>query len=326
MKDKINIKIWIIIVLEIMIIGMFALNKQKDNATGILENEIEETKKVETSKTEVEKELGQEEIIKNIKINENLNNKNPLNTMLNLGENVGYLITYPETKPVEEEKVVLDRYASDQLLVPLLTGFPKVSYKDLGLQNEEEAYQATQLAIWEISDRTGESTHSSEKTRISGLREQWQNDRGINPKIFDVAEDMVKKAETDAYTKVPTLTVFTKNVEFNKDEDYYYFVGPYYYTIEDMSYFEVSIEIKDENGNKIKNAEVVDKYGNTITKPIDINEFYIKVPIGEDRVSISVGVKGDRLVGIISEGENNEYLFLSAVRNEMVQDVVLNIY
>ena len=44
MKDNINIKIWIIIVLEIMIIGIFLLNNQKDNATGILENEIEETK------------------------------------------------------------------------------------------------------------------------------------------------------------------------------------------------------------------------------------------------------------------------------------------
>ncbi len=326
MKDNINIKIWIIIVLEIMIIGIFLLNNQKDNATGILENEIEETKKVEISETDIKKELGEEEIVKNIKINKRLNDKNPLNTIFDIGEDIGYLITYPDIKPVEGEKIVLDRYASDQLLVPLLTGYPKVNYKELGLQSEEEAYQATQLAIWEISDRTGESTHSSEKTRISGLREQWQNDKGINPKIFDVADDMVKKAETDAYTKVPTLTVFTKNIEFNKDEDYYYFVGPYYYTIEDMSYFEVNIEIKDENGNKIKNAEVVDKYGNTITKLIDINEFYIKVPKGEDRVSISVGVKGDRLVGIISEGKDNEYVFLSTVRNEMIQDVTLNIY
>lgn len=326
MKDNINIKIWIIIVLEIMIIGIFLLNNQKDNATGILENEIEETKKVEISETNIKKELGEEEIVKNIKINKRLNDKNPLNTIFDIGEDIGYLITYPDIKPVEGEKIVLDRYASDQLLVPLLTGYPKVNYKELGLQSEEEAYQATQLAIWEISDRTGESTHSSEKTRISGLREQWQNDKGINPKIFDVADDMVKKAETDAYTKVPTLTVFTKNIEFNKDEDYYYFVGPYYYTIEDMSYFEVNIEIKDENGNKIKNAEVVDKYGNTITKLIDINEFYIKVPKGEDRVSISVGVKGDRLVGIISEGKDNEYVFLSTVRNEMIQDVTLNIY
>lgn len=326
MKEKINIKIWIIIVIEIMILGTLILNTLNDNVTDIIQKDLYKTEKIETSKIDEGEELGKEETITNVITNKDLNGKNPLNTMFNIGNKCGYLLTYPDEKPVDGEKITIDSYASDQLLIPVLTGYPKVSYEELGLNDEEEAYQATQLAIWEISNRTGESDFYSEKTVIAGIREEWGNDKGINTKIFDVAEEMVKRAETEAYIEVPTLTVTTKSADINTYEPGYYVFGPYYYTLKNLSYFDVSIKIEDEEGNEIQNSEVVDKYGNTITSPIDIEEFYIKVPKKEDRLTFIVTGKGNRPVGRICIGNDNLYIYGTTIENKMTQDIEITVY
>ena len=76
----------------------------------------------------------------------------------------------------------------------------------MGLDNAEEAYMATQMAIWEVMNRTGESHKSGLIFRVENVTPKAGME-DFYRKATAAAANLVARAEANPYTSVPTMTV-----------------------------------------------------------------------------------------------------------------------
>ena len=104
-----------------------------------------------------------------------------LDKIYKVGENADlYTVSYQNkdlnigsylNKDNEENK---NAHASDQIFLIFRNSYPIVSLEDMGVDNEEEAYQATQLAIWEVAARTGEGSNDYPYRSVKDIREELE--------------------------------------------------------------------------------------------------------------------------------------------------------
>ena len=209
---------------------------------------------------------------------------------------------------------------SDQILLVLRRSYPIVTLEEMGLETEEEAYQATQLALWEVFSRTGESKEKDLITRIQLIKEELENNNiNINEKVFTKAEELVEYVEKysddeqkDKIDLVPTLLVDNSLVELveqpEKEEDKY-LVGPYSFVIKSGYFIKSNITVKDENGNLV-HAKFVDKDGNELKEIGENTEFYLSFKELPKNTKYTLGITADlkRIVVEFYENNGKEYV------------------
>ena len=73
--------------------------------------------------------------------------------MTKIGENVAYSLTYRYDVIPTGEMATSEHFSSGSMAAILLNGYPNKSYEQMGLKSDEEAYYATQLAVYEFVSR-----------------------------------------------------------------------------------------------------------------------------------------------------------------------------
>jgi len=262
----------------------------------------------------------------------------PLNTMYKVDNGKGYLYTLsykPEGNKLQVgSKIKYKNMLSDQLYLILRESYPNVSLEEMGLNTAEEAYQATQLAIWEVGMRTNEAREWTELSRIESIK----NDMGlknVNLKVFEKATSLVRMSEESVKSNEeiksqieykPTLIVRTLDVVGKEyPEDGYTLVGPYSYRIDVGILKNVEIESKDESGNILGDVEIVDSNLNKIAELNKTNEFYVKYPVQKyDFIEFTVKADISRIVTSTYEDEYSDYLVNTHVnsRSELPLKIV----
>lgn len=196
------------------------------------------------------------------------NNKNVFYGYSTLGGNIAYCMDYTCSLP--SGTMTFERYLSDQAMAVLINGYPYRSAADMGLANNEEAYFATQMALWEVLNRTGESHKAGRIFRVnnvtpkSGMEDFYTRTTGAASRLVGIAE-------SSPFSEVPTLVVNTESVTMgNIGTDALF--GPYYVrvdgintsTLESLSASlegaPASARITDANGNDkgaINNGDAV---------------------------------------------------------------------
>ena len=76
------------------------------------------------------------------------NGKNVWYSNATLGGETAYCIDY--TCPAPSGTMTFRDYMSDQGMAILMNGYPNLTPAQMGLDNAEEAYMATQMALWEV--------------------------------------------------------------------------------------------------------------------------------------------------------------------------------
>lgn len=260
--------------------------------------------------------------------------KKPLNKIYKVGEEQANLfsLSYVSNKLKlgdtlklnEEEK----KYASDQLWILFRESYPNVSLKEMGLNSEEEAYQAMQLAIWEIALRTGESKYGSELSKIDSIRADIGESK-VNSRVFNKAKQLVALVEEKAYegvTMVPTLVINTTNENRSliSDEEYR-MAGEYRYRVEAAVVTKVDIEVKDLSGKNVKGV-IVDESGKEIRNYKNINSFYVKIPKDyEGKLEINFKVEVKRSTPVIYTKNEADYLVDAYTINSMERSITREI-
>ena len=248
-----------------------------------------------------------------------IGNKYPLEYMYKVEEESADLFTlsYKENKLEVGDNVNIketNKYASDQLFLLFRESYPNVSVEEMGLKNEEEAYQALQLAIWEISARTGEAEQYSELSYIDSVKQEVGL-KNVNAQVFKKAKDLVNCVEEYTYNGkkeginlVPTLVIGNAEVKGNVvtiEDDY--MVGPYSYKVEAGILSSTNITVTDENGNDI-GGKVVDINGFEIKDLTTEKNFYIRFPKKYNKVKFNVQTEIKRLIPTIYEGKDCDYV------------------
>ncbi len=195
----------------------------------------------------------------------------------------------------------------------------------------------TQLALWEICSRTGESKETELITRIDLIKEELEKNKiPINTKVFNKAKELVKYVEDfdsknpkDGLELVPTLMVDNSLVDLIKqpdEEENKYLVGPYKFYIKNGYFIDSNITVKDENGNII-NVKYVDRNGNILNNIGENTEFYLSFKELSENVSykLNISAKFKRNEIEFYENKNKEYVANTYTVEETPIELTINL-
>ncbi len=251
------------------------------------------------------------------------NNKSVFYGNSTLGGVTAYCIDY--TWGLPSGTMTFRDYLSDQGLAILVHGYPNCTPESLGCLDEEEAYMATQMALWEVLNRTGESHKSHLIFRVENVT-PYDGHEGFYQRSVAAAKKLVAMAESDPYTDVPTLTVNTENAKLSYiGEDA--LIGPYKVDVTGVDKSNVkSLTATLENAPS--SARITDAQGNTKTSISNGDSVYVRMSSSESKSTFRLVFKSDvdRLVGCIytQSAATQDYVRLDTYPINMSQPITIN--
>lgn len=298
-------------------------NKQgvnNDATSNIIINDTSATDNKETAKKLKLSNSATAELLK-----DNLNDKNVTFNISELDGNTAYSLDYGAAMPSKD--MAFKDYASDQLMAILINGYSNVAAEELGCENADEAYIATQMAIWEIANRTEESKKSTAIFRVEEMNALIE-DTASYDRIVAAAEKLVKLAEEDSYTNVPSMVINNSNVEL-KDIDGNSLIGPYTVNVSGVDDSKIK-NIKASLVNAPKSAKVTDITGKEKTILQNGDEIYVKLNVAEESSStfdIKFEAFVDRMCGAVYEEkgkDTQDFVRLEPTSNAMEKALTID--
>ncbi|MBO5477539.1 MAG: Cys-Gln thioester bond-forming surface protein [Clostridia bacterium] len=251
------------------------------------------------------------------------NGKNVFYGNATLGGVTAYCIDY--TCGLPSGTMTFRDYLSDQGMAVLIHGYPNCTAASLGCANDEEAYMATQMALWEVLNRTGESKKAGLIFRVENVTPK-SGMEGFYSRSVAAAKKLVAMAEADPYTDVPTLVVNTQSAT-SKELGSDILMGPYTVRIDGASKSNIK-SIKAMLENAPSSARITDANGNDKTSVGNGDSIYVRMSASEESTSFKVKFTADvdRKVGCIytQAGYVQDYVRLDTVPNNMEQSVTIN--
>lgn len=243
---------------------------------------------------------------------------------------VAYSVTYNNDRMPQGEVVYTHFLTDEKVTTILLNGYPYVSYEEMGLQSEEEAYLATQLAVYEMVSRQrikdiANGTFSLDKIKAS--EEQYQE---MVDRVVAKAKEMVNFAAENTYVDTNESSFDVKSVEVidNGNET---LIGPFYTHTEPDKYlaryldesYQYMTDFKVTSFYEDSKMYTCDKDGKEISQVLTGDPFYVKV-IGNERYfgQLNVSVSSKQVYTRIYVGGSNQkkYVILSD-RNNIAKTV-----
>ena len=250
------------------------------------------------------------------------NSKNVFYGYSTLGGNIAYCVDY--TCPLPSGTMSFSRYLSDQGLAVLVHGYPNISAAALGVNNNEEAYMATQMAFWEILNRTGESHKSGRVFRVENVTPK-SGMEGFYKRTTAAAAKLVAMAESSPVSDNPTLVVNTQSVqktEIGNDS----LLGPYYMRVDGMTASKLKSMSASLEGAPAS-ARLTDANGNNKSSFGNGDAVYVRLASNEGTTSFKLNFHADfdRKVGLIysTSGNVQDYAIIDTIPNEKNEQVTI---
>ena len=248
-----------------------------------------------------------------------VNGKNVFYGRSTLGGKTAYCIDYSCGLPSGTMKF-RDRL-SDQGMAILVYGFPNSSASSMGCETDEEAYMATQMALWEVLNRTGESHKSGLIFRVENVTVKAGKEDFMR-RATAAAKKLVARAENDPYTQSPKLVVDTSgaNLTYIGDDA---LMGPYIATTSGGVVKSLTASLIGAPSS----ARITDASGNTKTAVASGESVYIRMSSTEATTEFKINFKTDidRRIGLIysSTGTTQDYAILDTEPVEIEQPITV---
>lgn len=251
--------------------------------------------------------------------------------------NVAYSVTYNNDTIPQGEVVYTHYLTTEKVTTILLNGYPYVSYEEMGLKNEEEAYMATQLAVYEMISRQGiegisNGTFSLDK--INASEEQYED---MVNRVIKKAKQLVQLAIEDTYEDDTSSSFVTDQVDI-VDNGNVTLIGPFYTktTIDDdlKTFHKNSPELlnytttfKVNSFYDESKAYTVDKDGNEISNVKTGEPFYVKIVGNEKYFSqLNVEVNAEVLYTRIYSAGDKQKRYAVLTPKDLVSKTVTAMY
>ena len=245
------------------------------------------------------------------------NGKNVWYSRATLGGEVAYCIDYTCAAP--SGTMTFRDYLSDQGMAILIHGYPNCTPASIGVNNEEEAYMATQMALWEVLNRTGESHKSGLIFRVENVTPKAGME-GFYQRTVAAAKKLVAMAEANPYTFVPTLIIDNKNVSATYSGNDVY-IGPYTVKVEGVNASDIK-GISSSLSGAPSSAKITDATGNIKTSLSNGDSVYVKMNKDEETKTFNINFSADvnRKVGAIYQKPGQtvqDYVRIDTVPNNI---------
>lgn len=205
-------------------------------------------------------------------------------TSTKLDDKVAYSLTYKCNEVLPQGKLAKSkRFTKGYITSILAKGYPNISYMDMKLNNEEEAYMATQLAVYAMVSKIKYDTSNGEFILDNIIPSE--------EKYTDMVNRVLEKANElyiDALEK-PYVSQVEGNCNYYDSkiniENNIAMVGPFYdWSVTDEytkvflgNSYDPKTQINVNNYIESSNAKVVDEQGNEISYIRDGECYYIKI-------------------------------------------------
>ena len=210
--------------------------------------------------------------------------------MTKIGDEVAYSLTYRYDLIPSGQVVTNSHFNAGSMASILLNGYPNKSYEDMGLNSDEEAYLATQLAVYEFVSNMQYEDISNGEFSIDNITASDKQYEDMVARIKLKAKELLNYAlenpfEEDLSAKLDkdkSEIIINNNVAIS---------GPYYVETDTDEItkswmgdkFNPTVKVDVKSFIENTSAEVVDKDGNKLENVKNGDNFYIKIN-GTDKI------------------------------------------
>ena len=243
--------------------------------------------------------------------------------MTKIGENVAYSLTYRYDVIPTGEMATSEHFSSGSMAAILLNGYPNKSYEQMGLKSDEEAYYATQLAVYEFVSRMQYEDISNGEFSIDSVIASEEQYEDMVERVKTKAKELLYYALENPFEESLEAKLSTpKNSIAPQGDSVIY--GPYCARTDtdDITKkimgdkFNPTVNVKAESFLDGTSVVVTDKDGNELKEIKNGEEFYIKVN-GTDKIfsKLEISAKTNLLRARIYQTNENKkkYVVLEPV-------------
>ena len=227
---------------------------------------------------------------------DNAHNSYSYYSISKMGGHIAYCMDYDVKNPPNGTGLqYLNNVSSNKVVAILMNGYPSRTPEQLGLNNEQEAYLATQMALWQALNGTNETKGLSfnvDKVQpnvrySSSFEALFENSKKVTKKLLNTNYDPGTFSLDSSSAKV--------DYEYNDDT---IAIGPYKFKKTGYSSLgDIDVNISGEPTG----TYMIDSYGNK-KNTFKINEsFYLIVNKFADptNISIKASSKANKYVGVV---------------------------
>ena len=305
-----------------LVIGKLFINNNKSNEPQQVETAPSGNKELEGRKRTIHSEELSKYMI------DTINNIYIKVAPTKLDDKVAYSITY-------SYDIIPEGEMTGYLLKVLLSGYPYVTYEQMGLQNEEEAYIATQLAIYEIVSRHQIQDVANGRFSLDKIKASAPEYEDMVARVVSKAKEIVKDALENRYTSNNSGYFNKSNAQVKQQEDGTTLIGPYYtreelddftkLILEDSNVSTTDLSLKSING-EVK-AEIVDKDGNVISRVNTGEPFYVRIS-GSDAyfLHLTFAINSQNIYAQIYASAGNKKQYITVEGSSHIYQSIISLY
>lgn len=210
--------------------------------------------------------------------------------MTKIGGRVAYSLTY-RYDLIPTGQVATDNYfTAGSMTSILLNGYPNKSYKEMGLNNDEEAYIATQLAVYEFVSQMQYEDIANGEFSIDDITASEQRYVDMVERVKEKAMELLNYALENPFEEDLTATMDTPDDEINLKNNTA-IIGPYCIETDTDettkrlmgNEYKPTVEVDLKSYIDNTSAVVTDKDGNKLENVDNGENFYIKIS-GSDKI------------------------------------------
>lgn len=210
--------------------------------------------------------------------------------MTKIGDRVAYSLTYNYDRIPNGQVATEDYFTAGSMASILLNGYPNKSYEDMGLNNEEEAYLATQLAVYEFVAQMQYEDIANGEFSIDSITASEYKYVDMVERIKEKAKELLNYALENPFEEDLSARLDTSESKI-KIDDNVAISGPYYVETDTDEItkklmgdaFNPRIEVNVKSYIDNTSAIVTDEDGNELENVKNGENFYIKIN-GKDKV------------------------------------------
>ena len=243
-----------------------------------------------------------------------------------VGQNVAYCLDYGVPLPVSSGGTVrYVRQLNGVTTAALVHGYPNVSAAALGVNSDEEAMLATQLAVWRVARASGESQKSDYILDMANLKPTSGHEEYME-RVKAAANRIIDMAAVDPYYANPTLNlVDNAKIAVNGKS---MLVGPYKINGNGFAISSVAVNLENQPASAI----LCDANGNAKSSFANGEEVYVKLnsDVGATSFTLKVNEKGYHNAGKVygtgvAGDSKQDYAFLATYPDDLTASLTINL-
>ena len=198
--------------------------------------------------------------------------------------NVAYSLTYAYDLIPERDVVTENYFTAGTMAAILLNGYPNKTYEEMGLNSEEEAYIATQLAVYDFANSIQFDDMIEEEFSMDNIIASDSQYEDMVTRVKTKAEELLEYAKENPFEENLSAIMNVDDAKISTNGEYT-IAGPYSATTDTDNNtkrimgekFNPTIEINAKSYFPNTNAIISDKDGNELKEVSNGQEFYIKI-------------------------------------------------